>query len=58
VLIKYISITQGLLQNSLIIYEKQEQIMAFLILDFKLLQFGILDENFKKFAQLHYSNLK
>ena len=37
----YIPIIQGLVQNSLIIFQKQEQIMVYSISDFKVLQHGI-----------------
>ena len=38
---KFIPIIQGLVQNSLIIFQKQEQIMVYSISDFKVLQYGI-----------------
>ena len=38
---KSIPIIQGLVQNSLIIFQKQEQIMVYSISDFKVHQYGI-----------------
>ena len=38
---KFIPIIQGLVQNSLIIFQKQEQIMVYSISDFKVHQYGI-----------------